>query len=67
MQVSRNGLEDSVKYGHQHHDNAVYDMLYQLPKLVEESIFLDSTISEKTIKIKQTTQPLCTSYTLFAK
>lgn len=67
IQVSRNGLEDSVKYGHQHHDNAVYDMLYQLPKLVEESIFLDSTISEKTIKIKQTTQPLCTSYTLFAK
>lgn len=47
IQVSRNGLEDSVKYGHQHHDNAVYDMLYQLPKLVEESIFLDSTISEK--------------------
>ena len=38
IQVSRNGLEDSVKYGHQHHDNAVYDMLYQLPKLVEESI-----------------------------
>ena len=37
IQVSRNGLEDSVKYGHQHHDNAVYDMLYQLPKLVEES------------------------------
>ena len=50
IQVSRNGLEDSVKYGHQHHDNAVYDMLYQLPKLVEESIFLDSTISEKNNK-----------------
>ena len=52
IQVSRNGLEDSVKYGHQHHDNAVYDMLYQLPKLVEESIFLDSTISEKNNKNK---------------
>lgn len=46
IQVSRNGLEDSVKYGHQHHDNAVYDMLYQLPKLVEESIFLDSCVCQ---------------------
>ena len=63
IQVSRNGLEDSVKYGHQHHDNAVYDMLYQLPKLVEESIFLDSTISEKNNKNKANN----TAYTLFAK
>lgn len=47
IQISRNGLEDSVKYGFKHKDTTVYNMLYQLPKLVENSILLDSFISER--------------------
>lgn len=47
IQISRNGLEDSVKYGFKHKDTTVYNMLYQLPKLVENSILIDSFISER--------------------
>lgn len=47
VQVSRGGLEDSVKYGFKHHDTAVYDMLYQLPDIIKNSVLLDSTVSEK--------------------
>lgn len=47
IQISRKGLEDSVKYAFKHQDNNVYNVLYNLPAIIANSILLDSTISEK--------------------
>ena len=47
IQISRNGLEDSVKYAFKHKDNNVYSMLYKIKEIVEKGILLDSVISEK--------------------
>lgn len=60
IQVSRNGLEDSVKYGRM-------ICFTNFPNLLKKAFSLTALFQKKTIKIKQTTQPLCTSYTLFAK
>ncbi|MBQ3566627.1 MAG: hypothetical protein IJA12_05555, partial [Oscillospiraceae bacterium] len=47
IQISRNGLEDTVKYGFKHNDNVIYNIIYDSSKLIENSVFLDSVISEK--------------------
>lgn len=47
IQISRNGLEDTVKYGFTHNDTIIYNMIYDSSKLIENSILLDSVISEK--------------------
>lgn len=47
IQISRNGLEDSVKYAFTHKDNTVYNMLYHIKDIAESGILLDSVVSEK--------------------
>ncbi|MBP1546582.1 MAG: hypothetical protein J6A37_08280 [Oscillospiraceae bacterium] len=46
IQISRNGLEDTVKYGFKHKNPNVYDMLYSISDIVQNGIYLDSTLSE---------------------
>lgn len=60
IQVSRKGIEDTIRYAFKHNDNISYNMLYDIKEFIESGILLDSVISEKTIPIKHTTQFLCT-------
>lgn len=46
IQVSRRGLEDSVRYANSHNDST-FDLLYHLDELIENSILLDTVLSEK--------------------
>lgn len=47
IQISRNGLEDTVKYGFTHNDKVIYSIVYDSSKLIENSVLLDSVLSEK--------------------
>lgn len=46
IQVSRTGIEDSIRYAFKHNDNAVYDMLYVVKPLIENSVLLDSQLTD---------------------
>lgn len=46
VQVSRTGIEDSIRYAFKHNDNAVYDMLYVVKPLIENSVLLDSQLTD---------------------
>lgn len=46
IQVSRNGLEDTMKYAAKHKDTAVYNALYHIEDIVENSVLLDTVTSE---------------------
>ncbi|MGN1107381.1 MAG: YodL domain-containing protein, partial [Huintestinicola sp.] len=45
--VSRKGIEDSIRYAYKHNDSTPYNMLYSIPNIIENSIFLDTQISER--------------------
>lgn len=47
IQISRKGLEDSVRYAKSHNNNAVYNILYNIDYIVKNSTLLDSVLSEK--------------------
>ena len=47
IQVSRRGLEDSLTYARQHKDNAIYQMMYNVQDLIQNSVLLDTVVSEK--------------------
>ena len=47
IQISRKGLEDSVKYGFTHKNGNIYNLLYAIQNIVANSVLLDSNISEK--------------------
>ena len=47
IQISRRGLEDSLTYARQHNDTALYQMMYNVRDLVQNSVMLDTVISEK--------------------
>ena len=47
IQISRKGLEDSVKYGFKHKNGNIYSLLYAIQNIVANSVLLDSNISEK--------------------
>lgn len=44
--VSRNGLEDTVKYGFKHGDPVIYNALYYVKDIVENGVLLDTVTSE---------------------
>lgn len=46
IQISRKGLEDSVKYGFNHKNGNIYSLLYAIQNIVANSVLLDSNISE---------------------
>ena len=46
IQISRGGLEDTVHYADKFNDSATLDMLYHLSDVVENSIFLDSVLTD---------------------
>ena len=46
IQVSRHGLEDSVKYGVAKKDADTFNLMYHINELVENSVLLDSTVSD---------------------
>lgn len=47
IQVSRKGIEDTIRYAFKHNDNISYNMLYDIKEFIESGILLDSVISEK--------------------
>lgn len=52
IQISRKGLEDSVKYAKGYNENATYSMLYSINKILSKAVFLDTAISDKNKKNK---------------
>lgn len=46
IQISRGGLEDTVHYADKFNDSATLDMLYHLSDIVENSVLLDSMITD---------------------
>lgn len=47
IQVSRKGIEDTIRYAFKHNDNISYNMLYDIKEFIQSGILLDSVISEK--------------------
>lgn len=47
IQVSRKGIEDTIRYAFKHNDNVSYNMLYNIKEIIENGVLLDSVISEK--------------------
>ena len=52
IQISRTGLEDTVKYGQKHKDNVVFNALYHIDEIVQNSVLLDTVVSERNNKNK---------------
>lgn len=52
IQVSRNGLEDTVAYGKYHHDPATFNALYHIPEIIANSVLLDTVTSEHNNNVK---------------
>lgn len=46
IQISRNGLEDTVKYAAKHRDTTIYNVLYYIEDIVQNSVLLDTVTSE---------------------
>lgn len=47
IQISRTGLEDTVNYGQKYKDKAVFNALYHIEDIVQNSVLLDSVTSER--------------------
>ncbi len=47
IQVSRKGIEDTIRYAFKHNDNVSYNMLYNIKEIIKNGVLLDSVISEK--------------------
>lgn len=45
IQVSRAGIEDSIRYAFKHNDSITYDMLYAVRTITENCVLLDSQVS----------------------
>lgn len=52
IQVSRNGLEDTVAYGKYNHDPATFNALYHISEIIANSVLLDTVTSEHNNKVK---------------
>ena len=46
IQISRNGLEDTIKYAAKHRDTTIYNALYYIEDIVQNSVLLDTVTSE---------------------
>lgn len=47
IQISRKGLEDTIRYAFKQNNNISYDMLYSVQQLIKNAVLLDSQICER--------------------